>query len=277
VLRQLTLNWIRANDSNAIIYGDDGEPLEADIQVFSSPKSSVYTIEARSANPAFTSLYLNALMNQYLEYRKNVRLEVSHATLSSISEQVQKVERALKTDEAQLEQYEHSNVFALLKLQGPMAAECMTSLHQQLASLQLEDLAFTNAALSEVESKQHQTLQLKIEFLRKSIREWEAKVLEADTRITSAECLKTIIRRDQELYDRLLALLQNVDISRKIDQDTLTILEPASPAIRTYAPEKRVLTIAGGAGLLIGLAISGFLAWYRARRRNWPKAQPSSL
>lgn len=50
MLRQLTLNWMRANSTtNNIILGEDGEPLPVDIKVLASPKSSVYTIEARSA------------------------------------------------------------------------------------------------------------------------------------------------------------------------------------------------------------------------------------
>ena len=44
------------------------------------------TIEARSANPAFTPEYLEALMQTYLEYRKNTRSEVSEGTLASIAD-----------------------------------------------------------------------------------------------------------------------------------------------------------------------------------------------
>jgi hypothetical protein len=62
MMRELTLNRMQAFATNQIKLDKDGNPLPVDIQVFSSPKSSVYTVEARSANPAFTSAYLDALM-----------------------------------------------------------------------------------------------------------------------------------------------------------------------------------------------------------------------
>jgi uncharacterized protein involved in exopolysaccharide biosynthesis len=93
MLREQTLNRMRALNTNQMVLDEDGNPLPVEIQVFSSPKSSVYTVAASSANPAFTPAYLNALMQQYLEYRKNIRREVSSGTLASISEQVQRLER----------------------------------------------------------------------------------------------------------------------------------------------------------------------------------------
>lgn len=338
MLRQLTLNWIRANATNAIIYGEDGEPLDVEIQVFSSPRSSVYAIEARSANPAFTPLYLDALMKQYLEYRKNVRLVVSRETLSSISEQVQKVERDLKTAQAQLEQYERSNNFAVLQQESIVEAGYLAKLKTELSDYQLQmklldameldhntvrpggtnraadslfeplrntgsqsqytsgreeavrqiellkaqreklskylrpqhpkiiklddDIAHAQK-LVDVYSRQNEeqiaatrmALQLKMQSTETFVTNWEAKISESTARLASANTLKETIARNQGLYDRLLSLLQNVDISRNIDQDTLTILEPASAAKRSYKEAKTMITQAGFIGLALGCGI----------------------
>ena len=75
---------------------------------------------------------------------------------------------------------------------------------------------------------------MKTDSVQASIKEWEAKVVDANARIAEAERLKLNVSRTQGLYDRLVSLLQNVDISRNIDQETLAILEPASPAERSY-------------------------------------------
>jgi len=77
-----------------------------------------------------------------------------------------------------------------------------------------------------------QALKMRTESVVASIKEWEAKVTDANARIAEAERLKQNVNRTQSLYDRLVGLLQNVDISRNIDQATLAILEPASPAER---------------------------------------------
>jgi uncharacterized protein involved in exopolysaccharide biosynthesis len=128
MLRELTLTRMRSTQTNDIINGEDGQPLPVDIQVFDSPKSSVYTIDARSRNPAFTTDYLNALMNQYLEYRKNSRKEVSGDTLSSIAEQVGKVERDLKADQAVLADYERTNKFAVLQQESTEAGAYLSKM-----------------------------------------------------------------------------------------------------------------------------------------------------
>lgn len=105
-----------------------------------------------------------------------------------------------------------------------------------------------------------QALQLKIDNVQASIKEWESKVLEANSRLADAERLKLNVQREQTVYDRLLLLVQNIGISRNIDQETLAILEPASPAKRSYTQEIGLLGMAGIAGLSLGLGIIVLIA-----------------
>jgi capsular exopolysaccharide synthesis family protein len=100
-----------------------------------------------------------------------------------------------------------------------------------------------------------QNIKTKMDNILASIKEWEGKVIEANNRIAEAENLKLGVSRTQSLYDRLVTLLQNVDISRNIDQETLAILEPASPSKRSYSDEIRLLAMAGIGGLGLGLSL----------------------
>ena len=95
-----------------------------------------------------------------------------------------------------------------------------------------------------------QANQMKTENVMASIKEWEAKVVEANATIAEADRLKLNIQRIQSVYDRLVLLVQNVGISRDIDQENLAILEPALPPKRSYSSEKSglVLAIFGGLG-----------------------------
>jgi len=104
-----------------------------------------------------------------------------------------------------------------------------------------------------------QALKMKMEGVESAIKDWEPKVLEANARIAEAEQLKLNIKRSQALYDRLVTLLQNVDISRTMDQESLAILDAASPARRTYKVEAIVLGLALCAGLVVGLGIVLFI------------------
>ena len=338
-LRQLTLTWMKAMQTNSIVLGADGEPLPVEIQVYTSPQNSVYSLEARSLNPAYTPAYLNALMNQFLEFRHNSRSQISGDTLTSISEQVQRVERDLKADQAILTSYERTNNFAVLEQANVTQGAYLSKLKTDLSDYQLQ-MKFLDAAaldqsaahpgttnttdalfdslrnsatdsgrleaerqlellkaqrkrLSKYLRDQHpkivkldediarsqklidlyerqsqektaadrQALQIKITNTENSIKQYEAKVESSSALLASADTLRQNVARNQSMYERLLSLLQNVDISRNIDQDNLAILEPAGPAKRSYREGETMVALASFIGLAIGLGIIFLLVW----------------
>jgi capsular exopolysaccharide synthesis family protein len=338
-MRQLTLARLQAAGTNTVPLGKDGKPLEVKLKVTQAPKSSVFVVQASSSNPAYTQAYLDSLMNEYLEYKRNVRKLVSGDTLASISEQVLRLERDLKANQDALTTFERTNNLAVLEQEGTIAGSYLARLKTQLSDYQLEsqlleataleqDLAGsgkTNSMGSLLESlggtqsgssspaaterqsafKELELLKIQREKLSKylrpkhpkivkldadiergqkllemyrnqnrqqlatarqalkmrtdsvlaSIKEWEAKVGDANSRIAEADRLKLNVNRTQSLYDRLVSLLQNVDISRNIDQATLAVLEPASPAERSYKLELILLALAilGGPGAGLGI------------------------
>ncbi|MGA3266066.1 MAG: polysaccharide biosynthesis tyrosine autokinase [Verrucomicrobiota bacterium] len=343
-LRQQALGILRISTNSAsIVLGKDGEPLRMDISVSGNPKSSVYLIKSSGSNPRFTQTYLDALMQAYLDYKRNVRREVSGETLSSISDQVQRWERDLNTQQDALLAFERTNNLAILQEEATAAGGYLTRLKTQLSDLQLEARLLdatiadqntaTNAMLSvpsmpltsdvtpqapqagastqqqssfndlQVLKLQRDRLskylkpkhpkivaldeqiargekmqemyrgqnreqllaarqanQLKTDEVNGTIKEWETKVIQANDTIADAEHLKMNIQRTQSVYDRLTLLVQNVGISRNIDQETLAVLEPASPATRSYASEKSGLTMAIVGGLAAGLGLVFFIA-----------------
>ena len=343
-LRQQALGILRISTNSAsIVLGKDGEPLPVAISVSGNPKSSVYVIHSSGSNPRFTQTYLDALMQAYLDYKRNVRREVSGETLSSISEQVQRWERDLNTQQDALLAFERTNNLAILQEEATAAGGYLTRLKTELSDLQLEarlldaTIADQNAATNAVVSvpslpltsdvtpqappagaateqqnsfndlqmlklqrerlskylkPKHPKIvqldeqiargekmqemyrgqnrdqliaarkanQLKTDNVTASIKEWETKVIQANDTITDAEQLKMNIQRTQSVYDRLTLLVQNVGISRNIDQETLAVLEPASPATRSYASEKSGLTMAIVGGLAAGLGLVFLIA-----------------
>jgi capsular exopolysaccharide synthesis family protein len=136
MLMELTTNRLAALNPGRDIMNHLSDPVN--IEVISSPQSQVYTIRATSSNPAYTPAYLNALMLQYLEYRKNIRRTVSDETLNSISEQVLKAERDLKADQETLNEYEKSNNFAVLQEESTVEGSYLVKLKTELSDYQLD-------------------------------------------------------------------------------------------------------------------------------------------
>lgn len=113
---------------------------------------------------------------------------------------------------------------------------------------------FRRQKREQLEASQQAT-QLRIDTVQASIREWEGKVEKANASMAEAEILKLKVQRVQSVYDRLMLLVQNVGLSRNIDQENLSILEHASPAERSYRFEIAILALAGVGGLGLGLGI----------------------
>jgi polysaccharide biosynthesis transport protein len=344
-LRDLAIARMRTSVTNVPVpMGKDGLPIPVIVRVAGSAKSSVFMLEATSSHAAYTQAYLDSLMNVYLDYKRNIRKEVSGGTLASIAEQVQRTERDLKIEQDHLLAFQRTNNMAILQQEGTVAGGYLATLKTKLSDLQLEDRLLqpppTNAAatgttnvdaspsfaeasaiagtslngppsarqsdykevellkiqreklskylrprhpkivkldadiqrgeqLMEIYRRQsreqltaaRQTTQLRIANVQASIQEWERKVVEANSRIAEAERLKLNVQRVQSVYDRLAALLQNVGISRNIDQETLAILEPAIPAKRSYRQEISLLAGSGMGGLGLGLAIVLLIAF----------------
>jgi len=336
---QLALARLQASGTNAVPLDSEGNPPEVDIKVSQAPKGAVFIIEAISAKGDYAQSFLNALLTEYLAYKKNLRKVVGGDTASSIYEQVQSLERNLKNDQDVLAAFQRTNNLAILQEEATVAGGYLTRLKTQLSDLQLEAqildtampgkespegsatnnvallaeslragsssspsaaLAERQAALKEVqmlkaqrdklsqtlrpkhpkiaklnadiERGEHllqmyqsqtrdqlgatrQALQMRVDNVQGSIREWERKVIEANARIAEAEALRLNVVRSQTVYERLASLLQNVDISRNIDQEPLAILENASAPKRTYKQEIQFGALSLIAGLALGLGL----------------------
>ena len=277
MMRALTLNRMQALSTNEIVKNEKGE-IRSRWRSRSSPhRTARFTrSKPRSGDPAFTAAYLNALMDQYLEFRKSSRRGVSSETLASIAEQVQRLERDMKTAQAALAEYQRTNNLASLQEQdSTFAASYLVKLKTELADNQLEKMFLDRPSLSEAETAKRQTLQIKIDCLQKFIEEWKAKMAAADDLIAAADGLKQDVTRNQAIYERLSSLVQNLGISIGIDTETLAIFAHATPPMRSYADAKGKLFRSAGFGLVIGLAIIALLGWYRASRYNLVPPTPA--
>jgi len=84
-------------------------------------------------------------------------------------------------------------------------------------------------SVEELESKKI-SLALQMQNLAKDIAEWDAKNLEISRQTAEYQKLKSNGQRIQALYDRLLGTMQTLDVNKEISPESVTIMEPASPA-----------------------------------------------
>ena len=121
------------------------------------------------------------------------------------------------------------NSLELLKAQREKLSKYLKPKHPQIVKLdseieraeQLQDI-YRRQNREQLDAAR-QANQLKTDNVLASIKEWEAKVVQANATISEAERLKLNVQRIQAVYDRLALLVQNLGISRFTTEATQVI------------------------------------------------------
>lgn len=93
-------------------------------------------------------------------------------------------------------------------------------------------------------------LELQIDNLQTQYRTWQTNALSANVRLEEHHRLKQELDRCNALHNRLLSLVEAVDLTKGFDQEALTPLAPASAAKPTLSKYR-----VGAVGILVGLAL----------------------
>ena len=108
------------------------------IEVSQPRKTTIFNLTAVGPDPAYLEAYLNTAMDEYLKYRREVRASSSDDTVASLAEQLEKVEREIKTENDQLADIQRTNNITVLQEMSVSAGNQLIKLNLQLADLKLE-------------------------------------------------------------------------------------------------------------------------------------------
>jgi capsular exopolysaccharide synthesis family protein len=312
------------------------------LKVSISPKTSIFILQAAGRDAAYAQAYLQAVMQEFINLKRDLRAQTSDTTVAGLSEEVLRLEKELRKDEADLVEFQKSNSVVLLQEQGNSAGSYLAALQQRRAGLKAEldlmesltvdqslersvaadpgtaeiggkdaaglagrmpasaadnaDYLKAKQQLLMVKAEQEDlaqflrpkhpkmialaediarrgrlleifrrqsadqlagrraTLVLEVQALEKQIAQWDAQALEISRKTAEFQRLKGAAQRVQTLYERLLATLQALDVTKEISPESVTILEPASPALPDRAAGTRRLVTASV--LCVGLSLA---------------------
>jgi capsular exopolysaccharide synthesis family protein len=149
----------------------------------------------------------------------------------------------------------------LLKAKRDELSEYLWPKHPDIIALN-EEIArqekllevFQEQSQEQLKNRQH-ILEMEIAGIETQIREWELKAVDVSKKLSDFESLKENNRRLQTMYDQLQATLQTLDVDKGIGQESVTIFEPATPAVPTPKRLKRHLAMASLIGFVFGSGI----------------------
>ena len=321
---------------------DAPPPFPFKVKVVEGAKSSTLELRAVGADPGATRAFLDLLMDEYLEFKKQSREQASDRTLASVGGEVRKLEKDLEAQQEKLHAFQVSNNVVFLQEQGNSAGNYLALLNKQLANLHTElkllkalqpeqwlemQTGHRNETADEQTQRQNATqdfvaslagpqlelfkanqqvqllkakrdelalvlrplhpkivklnediatqqklaqisrdealkqmghrrraVELEIQNLETAFQEWDTRAIDASRKMADYDRIRLDLQRLQAAYDKLLGLIQTVDVSKKLEQENIAILEPASVAGSTHRTLKSVaIALFGSVLLSIGL------------------------
>jgi len=128
----------------------DLHPSPVAVLVNLSPKTSIFNLQAVGAEPLYTQTYLQAVMEEYINLKKELLENASDATKSSIQDELAQMALELNKSREDLLDYQSSNSVVFLQQNGGnSAADYLSSLTRQLAEDKSESQLIETLTLDE--------------------------------------------------------------------------------------------------------------------------------
>lgn len=297
------------------------------VNVVQSNDANIFILTARGREPKYTQYFLDALMYEYLNYKKERRSQTSESTFLSIMDKVLEYQEQIDDLEKQKLEFQKQNNIVFLQERGNNAGTFLAELNNRASELrnklrQLEKIQLdidnpanvtpaTDNYLAKIDENFQQTWRA-VEKLKAELAEFaiymkprHPKIIELNREIERQENRLNISRRsslkqvaqekaqlrkefadlqaqiaDQEqealkfsrllaefdrigsrlasvngLHSRLLDSIQKIDLSQDLDQEIVSVLEPATPAMQPPADMAMQLVKGGMVGLALGSGI----------------------
>jgi succinoglycan biosynthesis transport protein ExoP len=115
-----------------------GQKAPVDISVTQPLKTSLLNVQATGPDGDLVQRFLQALIEEYLAYKKETRLASSEDLLISITAQVARKSEDLRAEQEKFTEFQKTNNVAVLEADAKSAGMYLSELNLQLAKLRLE-------------------------------------------------------------------------------------------------------------------------------------------
>lgn len=128
----------RRADARVMALNPNLEKVPVNLYASIIPKTSIFAVTAQGLQPQQTKAYLDAVMDEFIAYRRSMRSDKSDVTLSAITDQVVDLEKDLRKAEEELFNWQKENNLVFLQEEGNSAGAYLAQLNRQLANLRTE-------------------------------------------------------------------------------------------------------------------------------------------
>lgn len=220
------------------------------LSVSQRPQASIFQLRAEGGEPQFVQAFLDAVMEEYQNFRREMRSETTESTLLAVTEQLYRLEEEIETQENTVVDFQKENNLVFLKEQDASTGAYLAQLTTQQAELRtqlllLENLEpgdllnFSNEQSSLIraesvalyEQTRYEWTQLKADFEEYSLylKPRHPKIIDLELKIERAANLLEILNRQtiqslDERKNQLRRQIRNLDsVIAQWEQQALAI------------------------------------------------------
>jgi succinoglycan biosynthesis transport protein ExoP len=113
-------------------------PVSVEVTVVQKPRTSIFELSAIGSTADYTQLYLNAVMQKYLDFKKGMREDQGKFVITGITEQLIQTEKDLRTAEDEMLEFQKQNNIGFITEEGNSAAAFLVKLNRDYAALKTE-------------------------------------------------------------------------------------------------------------------------------------------
>ncbi|HEY6167977.1 MAG TPA: polysaccharide biosynthesis tyrosine autokinase [Verrucomicrobiae bacterium] len=108
------------------------------LKVLQAPRAAVFILQAVGTEPAYTQGFMQALMEEYLAVKKEMRAQSTDEALSAVREQIYRPQGELQQELEKELAFKKENNVVFLQEQGNSAASYLAKLNNRLSDLKTE-------------------------------------------------------------------------------------------------------------------------------------------
>ena len=113
-------------------------PMKADFTVIVKPGTEIFVLTATSPSPVYSQAFLDAAMDEYLNFKKAQLYKTTDATADAINEEMKKLDQQMADNDAAMLNFEKNNDVSFLEKESNSGGSYLVNLNQQLDALTTE-------------------------------------------------------------------------------------------------------------------------------------------
>ena len=121
------------------------------------PKTTIFLLQGSGSEPRATQAFVQACMEEYVTFKKDMRMRTSDTTIAGLTEEVLRLKAELLRGDKEMVAFQQTNSVLLLQEQGNTAGQYLAGLNQRLAALKSEYALLLALSLNQNLERQQQS------------------------------------------------------------------------------------------------------------------------